>query len=277
MTFDPSETFETRSNEYQKLSDIHDVNPAFDAANNEHFELSGRDPVLGGKLRERAVWVDERKCIGCTYCSSVATNTFAMEQEQGRARAFRQDGDSDELKQEANAERPEAIEKYELPKLPENVTEDIVNANPMTEWWRNFCWENSYDQEVYQEGINKYVDAYVGQQPDIEAEKSKLGENAEARLDAVNSWASTFFSPEQYEIVSQTMGSNVDGIEALEKVMESQKQNISRAGQVAQPERPLTIEDVRTMMKDKRYYDGRERDPSYVAKVDEAFNRLYRG
>ena len=101
MTYDPSETFETRSNEHQKLSDIHDVNPAFEAANNEHFELSGRDPVLGGKLRERAVWVDERKCIGCTYCSSVATNTFAMEQEQGRARAFRQDGDSDELIQEA--------------------------------------------------------------------------------------------------------------------------------------------------------------------------------
>ena len=101
MTFDPSETFKTRSNENQKLSDIHDVNPAFEAANNEHFELSGRDPVLGGKLRERAVWVDERKCIGCTYCSSVATNTFAMEQEQGRARAFRQDGDSDELIQEA--------------------------------------------------------------------------------------------------------------------------------------------------------------------------------
>ena len=101
MTLDPSEAFKTRSNEYQKLSDIHDVNPAFEAANNEHFELSGRDPVLGGKLRERAVWVDERKCIGCTYCSSVATNTFAMEQEQGRARAFRQDGDSDELIQEA--------------------------------------------------------------------------------------------------------------------------------------------------------------------------------
>ena len=101
MTFDPSETFETRSNEHQKSSDIHDVNPAFEAANNEYFELNGRDPVLGGKLRERAVWVDERKCIGCTYCSSVATNTFAMEQEQGRARAFRQDGDSDELIQEA--------------------------------------------------------------------------------------------------------------------------------------------------------------------------------
>ena len=101
MTFDPSAAFETRSNEYQQSTDTHQTNAAFEVPSNEDFELSGRDPVLGGKLREKAVWVDERKCIGCTYCSSVATNTFAMEPEQGRARAFRQDGDSDELIQEA--------------------------------------------------------------------------------------------------------------------------------------------------------------------------------
>ena len=95
MTFDPSAAFEIRSHEYQPLTDIHDPNAAFQAASAEDFKLNGRDPVLGGKLREKAVWVDERKCIGCTYCSSVATNTFAMELEQGRARAFRQDGDSE--------------------------------------------------------------------------------------------------------------------------------------------------------------------------------------
>ena len=101
MTFDPSAAFETRSIEYQRSSDIHLPNAAFESSSNEDFKLNGRDPVLGGKLREKAVWVDERKCIGCTYCSSVATNTFAMEPEQGRARAFRQDGDSEELIQEA--------------------------------------------------------------------------------------------------------------------------------------------------------------------------------
>ena len=101
MTFDPSAAYETKYRESQTFSEVHDPNPAFEAANNKGFKLSGRDPVLGGKLREKAVWVDERKCIGCTYCSSVATNTFAMEPEQGRARAFRQDGDTDELIQEA--------------------------------------------------------------------------------------------------------------------------------------------------------------------------------
>ena len=101
MTFDPSAAYETRIREYRNSYDIHEPNAAFEASSIEDIELSGRDPVLGGKLREKAVWVDERKCIGCTYCSSVATNTFAMEPEQGRARAFRQDGDSEELIQEA--------------------------------------------------------------------------------------------------------------------------------------------------------------------------------
>ena len=101
MTFDPRAAFETRSIEDQPSIQAHEPNAAFEASSTQDFELSGRDPVLGGKLREKAVWVDERKCIGCTYCSSVATNTFAMEPEQGRARAFRQDGDSDELIQEA--------------------------------------------------------------------------------------------------------------------------------------------------------------------------------
>ncbi len=101
MTFDPSAAFQIKSRNYQSETDNYDTNVAFQAANNEEFKLSGRDPSLGGQLREKAVWVDERKCIGCTYCSSVATNTFAMEPDQGRARAFRQDGDSEELIQEA--------------------------------------------------------------------------------------------------------------------------------------------------------------------------------
>ena len=62
---------------------------------------NGKEPILGGQLRQKAVWVDESVCIGCTYCSCVATNTFAMEPVAGRARAIRQDGDSNDVIQEA--------------------------------------------------------------------------------------------------------------------------------------------------------------------------------
>lgn len=62
---------------------------------------SGLEPVLGGELRQKAVWVDEAVCIGCRYCAHVASNTFLVEPDWGRSRAIRQDGDSTERIQEA--------------------------------------------------------------------------------------------------------------------------------------------------------------------------------
>jgi len=62
---------------------------------------SGREPLLGGLWRQKAVWVDEAVCIGCRYCAHVAANTFVVESEWGRSRAIRQDGDSTERIQEA--------------------------------------------------------------------------------------------------------------------------------------------------------------------------------
>ena len=62
---------------------------------------TGDEPVLGGELRQKAVWVEETDCIGCRYCAHVASNTFLMIAETGRCRAIRQDGDSIERIQEA--------------------------------------------------------------------------------------------------------------------------------------------------------------------------------
>ncbi|ASC74243.1 Ferredoxin (Bacterial type ferredoxin family) [Halomicronema hongdechloris C2206] len=62
---------------------------------------SGFEPELGGSLRQQAVYVDELTCIGCKHCAHVARNTFYIEPDYGRSRAYRQDGDSEELIQEA--------------------------------------------------------------------------------------------------------------------------------------------------------------------------------
>ena len=65
------------------------------------MQRTGLEPLLGGSLRQKAVWVDEAVCIGCRYCANVATNTFVVEPDWGRSRAIRQDGDTTELIQEA--------------------------------------------------------------------------------------------------------------------------------------------------------------------------------
>ena len=74
------------------------------AAFHEYIEsnnISGFEPVLGGELREKAIWVDEAACIGCQYCVHVATNTFIVDEDLGRARVIRQNGDDLEVVKEA--------------------------------------------------------------------------------------------------------------------------------------------------------------------------------
>ena len=71
------------------------------AAAQDNSLANGREPCLGGQLRDKAVWVDESACIGCRYCANAATNTFVLEPYLGRSRAIRQDGDSKEIIQEA--------------------------------------------------------------------------------------------------------------------------------------------------------------------------------
>tara|TARA_B100000214_G_scaffold319360_1_gene254030 strand:+ start:697 stop:1170 length:474 start_codon:yes stop_codon:yes gene_type:complete len=86
-------------------SDIYDgINSDNLAAFNEYLEsndISGFEPVLGGELREKAIWVDEAACIGCQYCVHVANNTFIVDEDLGRARVLRQNGDDLEVVQEA--------------------------------------------------------------------------------------------------------------------------------------------------------------------------------
>jgi len=64
-------------------------------------ERSGLEPELGGMLRQKGVYVDEITCIGCKHCAHVARNTFYIEPDYGRSRVIRQDGDSEEVIQEA--------------------------------------------------------------------------------------------------------------------------------------------------------------------------------
>ena len=64
-------------------------------------ERTGFEPELGGLLRQKGVYVDEGTCIGCKHCAHTATNTFYIEPNHGRARVFNQDGDPEDLIEEA--------------------------------------------------------------------------------------------------------------------------------------------------------------------------------
>ncbi|MBF2002651.1 MAG: ferredoxin [Synechococcales cyanobacterium M58_A2018_015] len=64
-------------------------------------ERTGLEPELGGAVRQKGVYVDEVTCIGCKHCAHVARNTFYIEPDYGRSRVIRQDGDLEDVIQEA--------------------------------------------------------------------------------------------------------------------------------------------------------------------------------
>lgn len=93
-------------------------------------ERSGLEPELGGTFRQKGVYVDEITCIGCKHCAHVARNTFYIEPDYGRSRVVRQDGDSEEIIQEAIDTCPvdciHWVDYTELKKLEEERKYQVV-------------------------------------------------------------------------------------------------------------------------------------------------------
>ena len=44
----------------------------------------------------------------------------------------------------------------------------------------------------------------------------------------------------------------------------------------AQPAQQLSEADLRSMMKDERYWNNAKRDPAFVKQVDDGFSRVFR-
>jgi ferredoxin len=93
-------------------------------------ERTGLEPELGGTVRQRGVYVDEITCIGCKHCAHVARNTFYIEPDYGRSRVIRQDGDAEEVVQEAIDTCPvdciHWVDYTELKKLEEERKYQVI-------------------------------------------------------------------------------------------------------------------------------------------------------
>lgn len=176
----------------------------------------------------------------------------------------------EEIQKEAFADRPETAGDYVL---PDSINADESVDNDLLKWWSEHSFENGYSQEEFEQGIQMYAQAVLGNQPDIEAETAKLGDNANARIDAASSWANKFF-PEETIPAIERLCETSEGIIALETMMEAMKDG-SFAADVESVSR-TTEAELRQMMQDPRYYDSTRRDPTFVKQVEDGFKQIYR-
>lgn len=175
----------------------------------------------------------------------------------------------EELQNDAYKDRPESAGDYQL---PDSIDESAAVDNELLRWWSEHSFENGYSQEEFQQGIEMYAQAVMGSQPDLEAEAAKLGDNANARIDAASAFASKFF-PEDAMPAIERMCESHEGIIALEAIMSAMKDG--SFSDPAERADAVTEQKLREMMQDERYFSPTKRDPHYVKQVEEGFRKLY--
>jgi hypothetical protein len=176
----------------------------------------------------------------------------------------------EELQQQASEGVPAEAGGYELPDF---VDPEEAVGNEMLQEWADHCHKNGYTHDEFQKGIEMYMNG-MGPEPDLEAESQKLGDNAEARIEAASLFANKFF-PEEAIPAIERMCESADGIIALEAIMsQMQDPSVSEQGSIAAN---LSEPELIEMMRDPKYSSLNNRDPNYVKMIDEGWKKLYAG
>ena len=232
----------------------------------DNAELAEAVAVEEAPVSERPEWLPEKFNTPEDMAASYASLESKLGQGQDEIRAQIER----ELEVSALEGRPETAGDYEL---PEQINEAEAVDNEMLAWWAEHSFENGYSQEEFADGIAKYAAYMESQEPNLEAERQALGENADARIEAVDLWASKNV-PEEFADQIELLGQSAKGIKMLEHLM-SQSQQTSPQGQFVAPQ-TTNENQLKTMMQDPRYWNPAQRDPNYVKQVQEGFSKLYR-
>lgn len=213
---------------------------------------------------ERPEWLPEKYKTG----EDLAKAYKELESKLGAKDEEIRDQLIEEIQKEAFADRPASAGDYTLPEI---IDEDAAVDNELLKWWSDHAFENGYSQEEFEKGIQMYAESAMSSEPDLDAEAAKLGDNAEARIDAASLFANKFF-PEETLPAIEKMCESHEGILALESIMAAVKDG-SFAGDTS-PASGVTEADLRTKMNDPRYW--KDRDPHFIKEVTEGFQQLYR-
>jgi hypothetical protein len=177
----------------------------------------------------------------------------------------------DELAAEAYNNRPESADLYAIPEVEGIQIEEVAN-HPLTKWWSEFSYENGFDQETFQTGIQTYIDSKMAEMPNYEVEMGKLGENAKVRTEAIGMWVSKNFNPEEQKSLERIC-TTAEGVATVEKMMSMIRGDSTAVIDSAPSD--TTEQDVKKMMQDRRYWHPADRDPTYIAKVESFFKKKY--
>jgi hypothetical protein len=230
-----------------------------------------RDFVVAEDLEqpkdERPEWLPEKYKTGEDLAKAYKEleSKLGTKEEDFRAKFM------EEIQAEAFKDRPETAGDYQL---PEFVNEEQAVDNELLRWWSEHSFENGYSQDEFQKGLEMYMQASMADVPDPDVELQKLGDNANARVEAAALFANQFFTEEHMPAIER-LTETADGLQALEFIMEKMKSPSVNVD--SNPVGQITEEGLRAMMEDERYWHPARRNNDYIKEVNDGFQKLYSG
>jgi hypothetical protein len=214
-------------------------------------------------------WDAERKEVNL---ENLASSYNALEKKLGSRTEDLSKQIRTDLEQEKLSKTPEEY-KVNLPELPENVDVTVSDDMELVQWWKDTAKQNGLSQEQFDQGVNAFVNNAVATLPDVNAEMEKLGDNAKERIEASELWSKKNLSPESYSTFS-SLAATAEGVKVIEEIMKLTKDSPI-------PTTPTQVsvtpneDDLKSMLQDPRYWDSSKRDPAYVKRVTELYEKAY--
>ena len=230
-----------------------------------------RDFVVAEDLEqpsnERPEWLPEKYKTGEDLAKAYKEleSKLGTKEEDFRAKFM------EEIQTEAFKDRPETAGDYQLPDF---VDQEQAVDNDLLRWWSEHSFENGYSQDEFQKGLEMYMQASMADVPDPDVELQKLGDNANARVEAAALFANQFFTEEHMPAIER-LTETADGLQALEFIMEKMKSPSVNVD--SNPVGQITEEGLRAMMEDERYWHPARRNNDYIKEVNDGFQKLYSG
>jgi len=203
---------------------------------------------------------------------ALSTSYNALEKKLGK----RTEDLTKQIRQDMDNQKSKNVPKeYEIKMpddLPEDVQIDIDKDQPLMKWWSEKAKEMGFSQDQFNEGINQFINNEIGGLPNIEQEMLDLGDNAKERVESANLWAKKHLSEDAYNTISN-LASTSNGIKTLEEIMSLNKKSVMPSTPTAIEGKP-TLDDLRSMMKDPRYWKDGEKDNGYIQRVTKLFEAI---
>lgn len=184
------------------------------------------------------------------------------------------------------AKRPESPEKYEIAlpedfEMPEGFGFEFQPDSDLAKLGRDLAFAKGLDQEGFvKEILTPYVQHEIAkaQKEATDAEefyktqKAELGEKADERLAAVDSFLKAKLTEDEYKAFDQVATTKA-GVEAIEKLIAlTGGPKVQTTGNGAAPD-AITQEKLTEMQNDPRYLT----DPAFHKQVADGYAKLYPG